>query len=534
MNLMGEIFKLRAKELPNKECLVDWSRKKGGGGERLTYSDVQDRTYRLVNGLMKQGVSRENKVVIVGWNSNEVFEVILGSAIGGYLYCHINPELNAEELCEAIYEKMKADTIFFDEAYKEKLLSVQHKMKSVKNWISFDGKTDSNGIISFYDLIENSSNEEPSVQIDQDDLHALYCSGGTTGAPKLASWTHETSLITGIEAMTMYGIGREDILGFIGPNFWSIYLSVNFWPAIIAGCKTVVLKGDLNVQDYMKAVEAEKVSFGVIPSFTWLEIMNLPNETIKQYDLSSIHKPSIIGYTFTPEVWRQSKDKLGVIPIQVFGSCESTFSYSTSRDIEVWLNGPEYMQKFVTSQGAPFVSKELRIVNSVGAECAPGELGELISRGGAQAVGYYGQPDKTSKSFIDGWFYTGNMCVWDGYGNYYLKLKKEDLGMLVTTKAGGFISPLDIQEAVLDQMPEVAEVAVIAVPKSEKENVFKVIVYLKKGQHVTIEDVLQACYTVAPDYLVLKDVVFRVDAIPKTASGKVLVRKLQQEYGTMT
>jgi fatty-acyl-CoA synthase len=176
------------------------------------------------------------------------------------------------------------------------------------------------------------------------------------------------------------------------------------------------------------------------------------------------------------------------------------------------------------SCGLPFLAIEARIVGDDGAEVAAGGAGELHLRGPSIASGYWNQPRLSAEAFVDGWFKTGDVARRDEEGFYYLVDRKKDMYI----SGGENVYPAEV-EAVISEIDEVAEVAVIGVPDERWGEVGCAYVVVAKGRSLAPEAIVRHCETRLAKYKTPKSVVI-TDAIPRTASGKVQKHLLKPKF----
>jgi long-chain acyl-CoA synthetase len=155
-------------------------------------------------------------------------------------------------------------------------------------------------------------------------------------------------------------------------------------------------------------------------------------------------------------------------------------------------------------------------------ELPVGEIGEIIVRGPQVMLGYWNAPEATAAALRDGWLYTGDIGRIDAQGYLTITDRKKEM-----IKYKGFgIAPAEI-EALLFEHPAVADCAVIGKPDPEAGEVPKAFVVLK-DKALTAEALLGWARGRLAGYKTLHEIAL-VDAIPKTASGKILRRVLKEE-----
>jgi fatty-acyl-CoA synthase len=167
------------------------------------------------------------------------------------------------------------------------------------------------------------------------------------------------------------------------------------------------------------------------------------------------------------------------------------------------------------SCGLPLLAVQTRIVDEDDNEVAQGETGELWIKGPSVTKGYWNQPELTAKAFHQGWFKTGDAALQDADGFYYLVDRKKDMYI----SGGENVYPAEV-EAVLAELAEIAEAAVIGVPDERWGEVGRAFVIARAGASLSEAQVIEHCRARLARFKVPVRVVV-TDSIPRTASGKV-------------
>ncbi|MDX1701803.1 MAG: fatty acid--CoA ligase family protein, partial [Melioribacteraceae bacterium] len=153
-----------------------------------------------------------------------------------------------------------------------------------------------------------------------------------------------------------------------------------------------------------------------------------------------------------------------------------------------------------------------------------GITGEICARGENIMLGYWNDPESTKQVIKNGWLHTGDLAHIDSDGFIYIDGRSSDM-----IKSGANrISPKEIEE-VIAELKEVLEVAVVGVPDNILGQIIKAVIVLRPGKNLDMRDVKAYCKKNLADYKVPKRIDF-IDAIPKTASGKIQRYKLQEQY----
>ncbi len=167
------------------------------------------------------------------------------------------------------------------------------------------------------------------------------------------------------------------------------------------------------------------------------------------------------------------------------------------------------------SCGLPFLTVETRIVDEDDNDVPTGATGELLLRGPCVTSGYWNQPELTEKAFLDGWFRTGDAACKDADGFFFLVDRKKDMYI----SGGENVYPAEV-EAVIAELPEIAECAVIGVPDEKWGEVGHAHVIPVSGQTITPDAIIAHCSTRLARFKIPRAVII-TDSIPRTASGKV-------------
>jgi len=220
-----------------------------------------------------------------------------------------------------------------------------------------------------------------------------------------------------------------------------------------------------------------------------------------------------------PEVGRRFTELTGVPVVQGYGLTEASPLTHLNAVHDQSLNVPE-------SVGLLAHDTEQKVVDVETGEriLGPGEVGEICVRGPQVMEGYWKAPEATAAAIRDGWLYTGDIGYVDARGYTFIQDRKKEM-----IKHKGFgIAPAEI-EALLFEHPGVADAAVIGKPDAEAGEVPKAFV-VRRPSHPRLTEAELIAFATGrlANYKAVREVEF-VDAIPKTASGKILRRVLKQQ-----
>jgi long-chain acyl-CoA synthetase len=258
----------------------------------------------------------------------------------------------------------------------------------------------------------------------------------------------------------------------------------------------------------------EKFKPTLLPGVSTIFVALLNNERFRKMDLSFLKAYLTGSAPMAVETIQQLKERRDVPLINVYGLTEITPMGTAT---------PWGGDEKPGSVGIPLSNTDLKIVDleTGRKEMKIGETGEICFKGPQVMMGYYKNPEETAKVLIDGWLYTGDIGFMDADGYVTIVDRKKD--MII---ASGFnIYPKEIDELLMTH-PKVLEVCTIGVPDAYRGENVKTYIVVKPGQTLTEDEVKAFCRDSLAAYKVPKLVAF-IDALPKSAVGKILRRELR-------
>jgi len=509
-----DIVQLLAKGVeayPDNTVLID-------GDRRLTFKQLHARTNTFANAVMELGLKKGDRVAAISMNCAEVVEVDYGLMKAGVVMVALNLRSTSAELRYMI-NNAKAKAVILGPEYIDAIQDIREDLKETEHFICLSNTP--GDMIDYETLMASSSDREPRVKLDKEDLASFLYTSGTTGKLKAAMLTHKNwvarcmNLLIEIEPIQEHEVNLSVApMRHTGP--------ILFLPFHLSGASTVIVRRFDMVQ-VLEAIEKHKVTHTfMVP--TMINAM-LDHPELDKYDLSNL-KCIIYGASPMPvEVLRRGINKLGPVFEQLYGSSEAlpivTFLPKRYHKVE---GSPKDIKR-LASAGRPGKAVEVMISDEQGNEALTGEAGEIITRGDHVMAGYWGEPELTKEAFKGGWFHTGDMAYKDEDGFYYMVDRKKDLII-----SGGFnVYPKEVED-VIYKHPSVSEVAVIGVPSGRWGEEVKAIIFLRPGTTATQEEIIALCRQGLADYKRPKSVEFRSEPLPKSSVGKILKREIRETY----
>lgn len=498
--LMGDGLRRNAWKFPLKVAAKDRFRE-------INYADLNRRVNQLAHGLLAIGVKRGDGVALSVGNRIEHLEIVFATAKIGALAIPLDVKWKALELASVVAALEPRFIIVQEDCAPE-----FEKAKGLKD-LSAIKAVSLSADLGYSGLINGQSSEEPDGQVDENDPFAVLLTSGTTGFPKGCLASQRTFVFHCINNAIEKGLGAHDKAILSSPIYFNAGRS--FTLGIIYFGGTMILHERFDAEQVLQTIEREKVTYvGAVPVMCERMLHVLES---KKYDTSSLRCLAITGGKVHPPVLESLKKNLTANIYRTYASTDSG---------QMAIAKPGDAVEKANSAGRPVWCVDLRIVDDSGQPVKVGEVGEIICQSPLATHGYYKNPDATSASFKDGWFYTGDLGYFDEEGYLFVSGRKKDM-----VKSGGIsIYPLEI-ESVIYSHPDILEAAVIGVPDPQWGEALKAVIVLKPGAKATGAELMQFCKERLSAYKVPKSVDF-VEALPHTEVGKVNKVKVREMFLT--
>jgi long-chain acyl-CoA synthetase len=486
------------------------------GKEQLTYAQFNSKVNSLVHALQDLGVKKGDAIGLLSWNCLD-YAIIYGTAMKcGYIISRFNPRLQVEELDYLInYSEVK--TLFVGQELVDVTESLRSKIPSVKNYISLEKSAPN--MMYIRELIDSHSDEEPYVDVQEDDRFFIIYTSGTTGVPRGAVYSHREAWDDARTYIINLSMQPEDKHIQVSPMFHIAGDTMVRSILYMGGCN-IILKFFDPATTLQLIQEHKATHMSIVPTHL-VAMLALPD--VKKYDISSLKFIWYGGSPMPMEVLKKGLETFGPIFGQGYGQSESgpAICHLPKEDHDV-LGKPE--EKRLASVGQPDIGVQVRIIDDKGKDVMPGELGEIIVRSKHKMLEYWKKPKDTSTTIVDGWLHTSDIGRYDEKGYIFLIDRKKD--MIIS--GGENVFPREVEE-VLYSNPKVHEVAVIGIPDSYWVEKVHAVVSLKKGAQATANELIDYAKKSLASYKVPKSIEF-VDALPKNAAGKIMKRELREKY----
>jgi len=503
-----------ARRYPERDALVL-------GDTRLTYAQVNGAANQVANLLVDLGVQPGDRVALTCPNLPYFPIVYYGILKAGAVVVPMNV-LNKGREVSYYLDDSDAKVYFCFQGTPDLPMAAEGAVgvEGAKNRPDFivitaDPAAPSpvEGARTLTEVLAGKSPDFEAVLGDETATAVILYTSGTTGQPKGAELSHANLLLNALTCNRLFGsTPGTDVHLVTLPLFHSFGSSVQMNAGFSMGA-TLVLLPRFEAGPAIHLLESENVTFFAGVPTMWWGLLGALDETVDVAKIAANLRVGVSGGASLPvEIIKDVKAKLGITILEGYGLSETspvaTFS-DPDRDPRPG------------SIGIPIWGVEVKLIdedwNTVeGADV----IGEIAIRGHCIMKGYLNRPEATAEVMRDGWFRSGDLARRDEEGFYYIVDRSKDM----IIRGGYNVYPREVEEVLMTH-PDVSLAAVVGVKHESHGEEIKAFVIRTEGATVTEDELLAWGKEQMAAYKYPRIVAF-VDALPMTATGKILKREL--------
>ncbi len=497
-----------------------------------TWTEYDQRASRIASALVDAGLQPQSKVGLYLYNSNEYLEAQFATFKFRGVPVNVNYRYLDEELLYLL-DNSDAEALFFHSSLGDRVARVVDRLPKLKLLVEVSDDGEHHVVTAVpYNTLVTDYEPMPRITRDEDDIYMLY-TGGTTGMPKGVMY-QMGSLAEG------FVNGGLAFIGMTPPSEFSQLSTTvrdahanGIRPITIPGCPLMhgtgmwigammpqsggahvitLQKRSFDAHELFQVIQDKKATLAVVvgDSFVKPMIRALDEATAKgtSYDASSLKMIASSGVMWTSEVKEALLERIEhVVLLDAMGSSEGSMGTSIS------MKGlPPKTAKFAVAPTTKVFTEDDREVQP-----GSGEIGK-VAAGGAVPIGYYKDPEKSSKTFrtINGVRYSfpGDMATVEADGSLTLLGR----GSQVINSAGEKIFPEEVEEAV-KRVDGVLDCLVVGVDDEKFGQAVTAVASLSPGAKVDEATIIADVKTQLAGYKAPKRVIF-VTQIPRAPNGK--------------
>ena len=507
-----DFLSLYAQSQPGKAAVID--DKPGGPVVVWTYAELESRSNRVANLLLSLGAGPGSKVLWCGPNSPQVVAVMSAARKIGAVAVPLNYRLTPEE-ASYVVNHSDAEIVYADYEHAPMFAALRGELANVRHVIAVGGPAPE-GMLTDADVAA-APDSAPDVGEAAGKGGTMIYTSGTTGKPKGAVRYGSGATEHLAALLNLLRYRPDDVYITSGPLYHSGPSA--FLGASLLYGQTLVVQRKFDAEDWLRLVDKYRASSTFSAPALMRMICALPKEVKDRYDRSSMRVMIANAAPWSHALKRQYVANFPPESLfEVYGS--------TELGVDTVLLPEDQMRK-PGSCGKPAPGIEIMLFGVDGKPVTgtgPDHAGEVFIRSGSVFDAYY-KNDTGYQANSRGDYHTvGDIAYWDDEGYLYICDRKSD--MIIT--GGMNVYPAEI-EAVLEQHPDIYDVAVFGIPSEQWDEAVHATVVRAPDSSLTAEEVSAFAREHLAGYKVPRSVEFTGE-LPRTGSGKLLKRQLRAPY----
>jgi len=483
-------------------------------GEPLLYTwrDLDHASARIANLLASLKLPVGSRVAVQVEKSVEAMLLYLATLRAGYVFLPLNTAYQSGEI-EYFVGNAEPAVVVCTPGNFGWVSKIAFKAGTQHVFTLGDDRTG-----SLLDRAAHHADDHPPVEKGADDLAAILYTSGTTGRSKGAMLTHGNLLSNAVTLKDYWGFQPGDVLIHALPIFHVHGLFVAIHAALLNGSKMIWM-AKFDPKAVLGAMPRATVFMGVPTLYVrLLAEAGLNKDATKNMRLFIAGSAPLLIETFN--AWRE---RTGHTILERYGMSETIMLTSNPYSADARHGGQN--ERRGSTVGFPLPGVGVRVVDDAGKAVPVGEIGNIQVLGPNVFKGYWRMPEKTAEEFTqDGWFKTGDVGKVDERGYVSIVGRSKDLII-----SGGYnVYPAEIESAIND-MPGVAESAVVGVPHPDFGEVGVAVVIATAGAKPDGEAILAQLKAQLANFKIPKRC-FVATELPRNTMGKVQKNLLREQH----
>ncbi|KXF54694.1 AMP-binding protein [Rhodococcus sp. SC4] len=511
---IGDNFDRTAARFPEREAVVDVPT-----GRRWTYAGLRADVDALASALLEEGIVPGDRVAIWAPSCPEWVLVQFAAAKVGAILVTLNPAYRSHELEYVLTQSgirlVFAVPSFKTSDYEAMVTEVSPRCPGLDRVIIF-GSDEWDSLLIRGD--QASSERLTAVQAGlspHDPINIQYTSG-TTGFPKGVTLSHRNILNNGFFVGELLGYTEQDRICVPVPFYHCFGMVMGNLGASTHGACVVIPSPSFDPVATLTACAHEQCTsvYGVPTMF--ISMLDVPN--FASYDLSSVRTGAMAGSPCPVEIMKQVTQWVPEVAI-AYGMTETS-----PASTQTWVD--DSLDRRVSTVGRAHPHVEVKVVDPATGETVPrGRSGELCIRGYSVMLGYWNEPERTTKAIdADGWIHSGDLAVMDEDGFVAITGRIKDM----VIRGGENIYPREIEEFLYTH-PDILDAQVIGVPDTKYGEELMVWLRLREGaEKIDASSLREFCKGRIAHFKIPR-YVHCVDQFPMTVSGKVRKVEMREQ-----
>ena len=493
-------------------------------GRQTSYREMVARIESFAGGLAARGLGVGDVVGLLAPNSSAFAVAFHGILRAGATATTINALFTAKDIAKQLTDSKATMLVTVSPLREQAREGAAAAGLPAENVVVLDGAgRDTDGHPNADDLLAAGAPAPDVSFAPSAHLAVLPYSSGTTGNPKGVMLTHRNLVANVAQIRPLHGMTSDDVVLAVLPFFHIYGMTVLLNAALHARARLVIMPS-FDLGEFLGNIAEHRCTVAFIAPPVAVALAKHP--LIDDYDLSSLNVVMSGAAPLDADLGHAVAERLGCTVVQGYGMSElSPVSHITPFDYgehDMRVEAPLSSVGWTVSNAAskivdPETGREIPVP-----EEGLSETGELWFKGPNVMAGYLNNDDATKATIDDdGWLHTGDLAQVDAHGCVYIVDRLKEL-----IKYKGYQVPPAELEAVLLSHPDIADAAVVGALDDEGEEVPKAFVVKQSDSELTADDVMAFVAEHVAPYKKVRKVEF-IDAVPKSASGKILRKDLR-------
>ncbi|MFP4164938.1 MAG: class I adenylate-forming enzyme family protein [Chitinispirillaceae bacterium] len=482
----------------------------------VTYGELEKRSDSFAWSLKNAGIDQGDRVALLYENSPEYAVAFFAVLKAGAVVVPLNTGNTPEEISYVI-GCCKARGLIVQKKYEKLLESVEMPNEYLKVVVSDAplgsfSETDAE-CYGFGNLTEKACEKPPCISTIDIDLACIIFTSGSTGKPKGVMLSH-LNLVSNTRSIVEYlHLSENDRVQVILP-FYYIYGKTLLLTHISSGGSVVIDNRFTYPNLVLDTMERMEVTgFAGVPS-TFMILLN--RSSLLQKNFPCLRYVTQAGGAMASSVQKEVA--------RTFAPAELVIMYgATELSPRLTYVPPDKLESKWGSIGVAIPNCDAFVADENGNRLPPFTEGEIVGRGSNVMMGYWEDPQGTSKVLRNGLYYTGDRGVMDDEGYLFVVGRSSEMLKI----RGRRVSAKEIEDALL-ALGCVEEVAVIRVEDQILGEAAKAFIVAKRECAVGEEELKRMLSRILPHYKMPSLFCF-VESLPKNSSGKIMKKALQIE-----
>ncbi len=494
-----------------------------GDKRTFTYAQMKKESAKFANIIKSLGFKKGERIYTLSTRLPELYIGAMGILKNRSVMCPLFSQFGPEPILQRMQRGDAHGLLTTKRLYEKKIAAQLDQLPELRSILLIDAQEDiDERVLSLPRLMEKASDIFEIEATEPEDMSLLHFTSGTTGMPKGVIHVHKAMYTHWATGQYVLDFHPDDVYWCTADPGWVTGTSYGIIAPWLHGVTNVVNEAEFDAERWYDILQEYKVTVWYTAPTAIRRLMRLDIDPLETYDLSALRLVQSVGEPLNPEavVWGVEKLKMPIY---------DNWWQTETGGIMI----ANYLCQDIKpgSMGRPLPGIEAAVVRqnddgTVTEITEPGKDGDLALKPGWPSMfrGYLHNDEKYKKSFVGGWYISGDLAYKDEDGYFWFVGRADD----IIKTSGHMVGPFEVESALMEH-PSVAEVGVIGIPDPLIGQMVKAFVSLKSSYEPN--DKLKRELigfgrkklgaAVAP-----KEIEFQ-ENLPKTRSGKIMRRLLK-------